>query len=242
MLFKTGISGLLSLIFCVAQAQNLKLVNQDNRLLITNDTIVIQSTDNAGWVGYESLDLRVIVSNTGPAAIEVGVKKVEYEILPASVQHTICFAGQCYDVSTYVSPSHITLGQGEADSGFIAHYLFDNITHVRGINQVAYVFYDVNHPSDSVFVHVIYNTVVPVSVKELQLYEWRVYPVPATTILTVEGLPGTVVDLRLTDMAARTILRASSNRSSVFHFPVDRIEPGFYLLHVKDEIRKIIVQ
>lgn len=242
MLLRSGISGFLILLFCGAQAQSLQLLNLDNHLSLSNDTLLIQSKDNGGWVGFESLDLRVIVKNTSSVNMEIGVKKVEYETLPSSVQHTICFAGQCYDVSTFVSPFHVTLTPGAADSGFIAHYLFDNTTHVRGVNHIAYVFYDVNHPNDSVFVHVIYNSLVPLAVNKLQTDVLNVYPVPASELVTVKGLPAEDIELHLTDITGKNIWNAFSNRSAEFFFSVASLKPGVYLLQVNGTSRTVVVR
>lgn len=155
------------IIFHCAEGQSLRIYNLSDQSEITDSTLMLQSPDNNGWVGFESLDLYVKVVNTGFSNLEIGAKKIENDSLQPDVQHTICFAGTCYAPSVFISPNHITLLPGESDSGFVAHYLFDNRIHVRGLNNVTYVFYDVNNPSDSVFVNVIYNTVTITGIDEV---------------------------------------------------------------------------
>lgn len=111
------------------------------------------------WVGYESLDLFLVIENKTNATIETGAKKMELDSLQPDVMHTICFAGNCYSTDVFVSPMHAFIRPGSNDSSFIAHFLFDNRVHTRGVNHVAYFFYDVAHPADSAGVFVTYNSV-----------------------------------------------------------------------------------
>ena len=167
-------------------AQSLRIIDVSNNVDITNATIMKQSGDNHGWVGFESLDLGIKVINTTTGTLVVGSKKIEHDILQPDVQHTFCFAGSCFPASTFVSPNHQSLSAGMADSQFLAHYLFNNTVHVRGINHVSYVFYDVNNPSDSVVVHVTYNTVMNVGIMEQQpaVAALSIFPNPANGVVT----------------------------------------------------------
>jgi hypothetical protein len=150
-----------ALVFIVGvHAQSLRLRDINTGKIVTGDTVLIQSVYNNGWVGYETLDMLIAVENISNQTMETGAKKMEFERLQKDVMHTMCFAGGCYDTGTYVSPNHITLTPGASDSNFIAHYLFDNTVHIRGINHIAYVFYDVQNPDDSAVVYITYNTLV----------------------------------------------------------------------------------
>ncbi len=140
------------------RSQSLKLWDVNTHKDITNDSIVIQSKYNNGWVGYESLDLIVAVENTSNKIIETGAKKMEFDAFQADVSHVFCFAGGCFFTSVFVSPLHVSIAPGKSDTSFIAHYMFDNSIHIRGINHVAYVFYDVANPNDSAIVYVTYNS------------------------------------------------------------------------------------
>ncbi len=190
-------------------AQNLKIIDLKDNTDVTEASITIQSQDNHGWVGFESLNLSIKVINTSGTAMQIGAKKIEHDTLQHDVQHTFCFAGNCYAASTFVSPYYITLASGAADSQFIAHYLFDNTVHVRGINHVSYVFYDVANPDDSVAVYVTYNTQVAIT----GVYEptvansIRMFPNPASNEVRFEyqTLSGKA-NLWLTNIAGEKVL------------------------------------
>lgn len=166
--------------------QSLKIYDLSNHTEITDSIISIQSTDNHGWIGFESLDLYVQVENISPSTIETGAKKIEIDPLQPDVLHSICFGGACYSPSVFDSPNHVTLQMSQSDSGFVAHYLFDNRVHVRGQTNVIYVFYDVANPNDSVFVNVIYNTQIATGIETANNNSSSVtfYPNPADNKIT----------------------------------------------------------
>ena len=160
---------LFCLLFCcsgclpILTAQNLLLTDKKDRANITNLSIQISAEDNKGWVGAESLDLAIILKNNANKKMNLGAKKIESQKFSSDIEHTFCYAGQCYNTTTFISPFSVALDKNETDSSFLAHFLFENTTHIRGIYEVWYVFYDTINPSDSVFVHVKYNSVAPKS-------------------------------------------------------------------------------
>ena len=197
----------LFLVIPASFAQNLRIYNPGNYADVTGATIMVQSPDNHGYVGFESLDVAIKVVNTSAGSIVVGAKKIEEDTLQPDVQHTICFGGACYPTTTFVSYNHVTLATGTSDSGFIAHYLFDNTVHVRGINHVSYVFYDVANPSDSVVVHVIYNTIMNTAVGQLthNYIALQVFPNPANEQLTFMHNSTSGGQLLLTNAFGQTV-------------------------------------
>lgn len=144
-------------------AQNLLLTDKKDRANITNLAIQINAEDNKGWVGAETIDLAIVLKNNANNKVNIGAKKIELQTFGNDIQHTFCYAGQCYNTTTFISPFTVALNKNETDSTFLAHFLFENTTHKRGIYEVRYVFYDTLNPSDSVFVHVKYNSVAPKS-------------------------------------------------------------------------------
>ncbi|MDZ4758698.1 MAG: T9SS type A sorting domain-containing protein [Bacteroidota bacterium] len=222
-------------------AQSLKLRNLATGQIIT-DTVIIQSTDNGGWVGAESLDLAIIVENVGLGLIEVGARKIEYEQLQSNVQHTICFAGQCYDVSTFESTFHAAIAKGSNDSSFLAHYLFDNKVHVRGINHIAYVFYDVNNPNDSSVVQVIYNTVVVLGVtQEIAKYSIVAYPNPAKDILYLSGMQIGKESIIMFDILGNKVYQTNTDETAM-SVPLSALAKGVYILSVGGQVSRVVVE
>ncbi len=221
-------------------AQSLRVKNFANHQVI-NDTVYIQSTDNGGWVGAESLGIRIIVENIGMTTIEVGARKIELEKLQKDVQHTICFAGQCYDTGTYESPFHLTMPTGTSDSGFTAHYLFDNKVHIRGINHITYEFYDVNNPSDSVVVNVVYNTVVALGVIDYNISKLNIFPVPAKEQIGISGLPSQKTNIILYDLQGRKIYTTQTNGEVLYTIPISGFAKGMYVIDMDGQMVRVLV-
>jgi len=227
--------------FQCLQAQSLRVKNFANHQLI-KDTVYIQSTDNGGWVGAESLDIRLIVENMGMTTIEVGARKIEHEKLQSDVEHTICFAGQCYDTGTFESTFHLTMSTGTSDSLFTGHYLFDNKVHIRGINHISYLFYDVNNPSDSIVVNVIYNTVVALGVKDYNKILLNVFPIPAKEQISLSGLPPQKTTVILYDLQGRKIYYAQTNGEVLYTIPVSGFANGMYVMDVDGQMMRVLVE
>jgi hypothetical protein len=215
-----------------ADAQNLKLKEVSTGKDITGDTIILQSKYTT-YKGVETLDLPLIVENTSSSAIEVGARKIEYEKLQKDVEHTMCFAGFCYDTSTYVSPFHVNLKAGSSDTSFTAHYLFDNKVHIRCVNHIAYVFYDVKNPSDSAIVYVNYNTVAKVGVKEEASKNNLIsdpYPNPSKDLISFNRnhAKGTIT-LKITNLLGevQTVIEFPSNEN-VISINTSSMQSGIY--------------
>lgn len=223
------------------QAQSLRVKNFANHQVI-KDTVYIQSTDNGGWVGAESLDIRLIIENISSNTLEVGARKIEHEKLQADVEHTICFAGQCYDTGTFESTSHLTMSTGTSDSLFTGHYLFDNKVHVRGINHIAYEFYDVNNPSDSIVVNVVYNTVVALGVKDYDKTLLNAFPIPAKEQINISGLPPQKTTVILYDLQGRKIYHAQTNGEVLYTIPVFGFANGMYVMDVDGQMVRVLVE
>ncbi len=227
--------------FQCLQAQSLRVKNFANHLVI-NDTVYIQSQPNGGWVGAESLDIRLIVENISNKTIEVGARKIEHEQLQKDVQHTICFAGQCYDTNTFESMFHATMPAGTGDSSFTAHYMFDNQVHIRGINHIAYEFYDVYNQSDSVVVNVVYNTVVALGMNDYQQTLLNVFPIPAKEQICVSGLANTKAKILLYNLEGKQLYNSTTNGDAIYIIPATDFAKGMYLLEVGGIRRKVVVE
>lgn len=234
MLKKTYLTLLLLPLLHSSFGQSLRIFNTLNNADVTNASITIQSPFNGGFEGFESLDLGIKVTNVSGNNVEVGAKKIEEDALQPDVQHTICFGGNCYPASTYVSPSHVYLAPGISDSGFVAHYLFDNTVHVRGVNHISYVFYNVQQPSDSVVVHVTYNTVMAAGIPGITAVNTPVaYPVPATdhiSFLNVQQAPKASMQLLVTDMKGTTIALPATAQQATFS--TEQLPTGIYYYHL----------
>ena len=234
------------LVFClfigatITHAQDLGITDLSNQNDISGATITLQSTDNNGWVGFESLDLAIQVNNLSSSTMEIGVRKIEHDTLQPDVQHTICFAGACYATNVFVSPNHVFLSPGASDSGFIAHYLFDNRVHIRGVNHVEYLFYDVNNPNVSVSVNVVYNTVVSTGIDEQSKLNLigQLFPNPADKFISLEfgnsisDFSGYQFQIANAYGSIADVNKTSTNGGAV-SFTTTDLPAGIYFLSVK---------
>ena len=73
---------------------------------------------------------------------------------------------QCFDANVFVAPYADTVKAGMTDSSFSGHLIFNDTVHVPGSFLVYYVFYDVQNPSDSSVLYVMYNTQKIVGISE----------------------------------------------------------------------------
>lgn len=222
------------------RAQSLKPINKLTRQPIT-DTIRLQSADNGGWVGAESLDLYIILENKNTKTLEVGVRKIQHEYIQNDVEHTICFANQCYDSATYESPFHAFIAAGSSDSSFVAHYLFDNRYHIRGINHIAYQFYDVNNTNDQTTVEVIYNTVIATGMSESLQNQIQVSPNPAHESLYISGLSAQKQMVKIYNMMGE-IIYSQLTQQEATHISMMNFPKGVYTLVIGNSCKKIVLQ
>ncbi|MCX6352088.1 MAG: T9SS type A sorting domain-containing protein [Bacteroidetes bacterium] len=138
------------------QAQSLKIQEWHQAKDITGDTVNLLFYDNS-FHGWQSLNIEIFLTNKSNKQIVVGAKKIEYNKI-SKASHTFCFAFNCYDEKTYISPNYDTLKAGASDSSFSAHFLFQDSVHPASIYRTAYVFYDVANPTDSSIVYVNYDS------------------------------------------------------------------------------------
>lgn len=207
-----------------ATSQSYKIINKLNRSDITNASITIQAEDPKDWKGAESIDLYVIVENKSNKSIQLGAKKIEPQALSSEIDHTFCFAGNCYNKNTFVSPINATLLAGKSDSSFLAHFLYDNTIHTRGIYTVKYVFFDTLNLSDSVFVEVKYNSVFKTSALStpniMPPYEW--------INNTLKFMDGMSHNIELFNSCGTSVY--SKKQDVVFNLPIETT--GLYFLKI----------
>lgn len=164
----------------IASAQSIRIEKLHDTTNITGDTLNLVLYDNH-FKGWQSLNLELRLRNTSGKTMVIGAKKAE----PSKInhaEHTFCFAANCYDVYTFTSPLYDTVKSGKEDSSFSAHLVFNDSVHIPGSFLVYYVFYDVENPSDSSVLYVVYNTSKIAGIKERNIsYNFisNLYPNPA---------------------------------------------------------------
>jgi len=164
LLEKINIFLVVCLLFSVRlNAQSIIIKDLDGKT-VTGDTleVVFHPGVDHGWTELTS---RVFLKNVSNDSLEVGFKKKEFN-LQADEYHSFCFAGNCVDSSTHVSPFHAIIAPGGIDSSFSGHFRFDDLLHVKNRCLVSYTFYNVKNTGDTAIVYVIYNTMLQTGVDE----------------------------------------------------------------------------
>jgi hypothetical protein len=157
-----------------AFAQNLQIYRNGN--LLANHEVI-----NLAATSYEIIEVHLNVKNIAASTLNVKVKKIETSLISGS-DNSFCFAGQCYPPSTTVSSSTASIASNSFDTTFKADYSGNGVV---GTTTVAYVFYDISKPSDSV--SVIMNFTTTVGVKEIIKSEASIseaFPNPASNLLS----------------------------------------------------------
>lgn len=132
-------SCVLLLMFLTGRAQNLTLSNNDGIFL--NDSSIFMQGDTGSL-----LVIHMYITNNAATDLEVKVRKRYISVIPDS-EPTICWAGGCTDVGTFVSdPQTLTAGLTDSTS-FTADY--DSKGH-SGTSVVVYTFFNTNNVYDTV--------------------------------------------------------------------------------------------
>ena len=208
---------------------------------VTDDTVevVFQPSSFHGW---SELEIFLHVKNTGSSPVELGVKKMEFN-LQADEYHAFCFAGTCEPDFIYVSPFTNLVLPNQADSSFSGHFRFDDTLHTPGICKVAYVFYDVNNPSDSAIVYVKYNTLLQLGLETLASENMslsQAWPNPANEVVNFNlqisnsSLIEHSVAIISTETGAWTNNPTSVGADGSIRFDTQALPPGIYTCVVLD--------
>lgn len=143
--------------------QSIKLMDESEINDITGDTVTVQFVPGI-YHGWTEISIYIHAKNISSKSIELGAKKTEFSIA-ADEYHSFCFAGNCFDSSTFISPYTEIVPADVMDSSFSGHFYFDDLLHKPKVSLVAYTFYDVNNPSDSSIVYVQYNTMITIGIE-----------------------------------------------------------------------------
>jgi len=139
------------LLIGVAIGQSLSLSNANGP--ITGNSVFTELVE-PGSGAFATL---IYVTNNSDSPISVLAKKIENYLEAddeGGMKCSICWAGQCYSPSVFISPNAETIEPGETNEDGFAGDLH-KFGYV-GISSVTYVFYDENNPVDSVSLIVNY--------------------------------------------------------------------------------------
>lgn len=177
----------------------------------------------------------ISITNNAFDSLDIKVKKIEIDTLPGS-SNSFCFGGICNGSIVYETSYSVKIAPGETDDSFEGDY-FPN----QNIGQtiIAYVFFDMNNPSDSAIVTVIYNGIIT-STDEVSYTETQVsepYPNPAGESISFNtSLPDFINDLNLfiynLSGSAEKELKLN-NTGDLLKVNITDLKDGFYFYSLK---------
>lgn len=151
-IYITFLSGLLLFCGVVASSfgQSIKVIDAVTGAVL-NDS-VIMATDFPG----STMKVSPYIVNTGAAAINMRVEKVDINMLP-NATHAFCVDLYCYDPIIFVSPSTVLMQPGDTLKSFYAEYEANGDV---GTSYTRYRFYNDSKSSDSAAVFINYTSSV----------------------------------------------------------------------------------
>ncbi|MBP7102306.1 MAG: T9SS type A sorting domain-containing protein [Bacteroidales bacterium] len=226
--------------------QNLILKDKEGNH-VNNDSVevIFYPGQYHGWVEITS---EIFIENIGNDTLEVGFRKVQYDTAKAHEYHSFCFAGSCYDSSTYVAPFPTYIYPGKIDSSFSGHFRFDDILHQAGKYVVSYHFYNVNDSLDTAMVYVVYNTLNQVSIEESfgNIFTLNAFPNPTTDRITIAyDMPAIEKNysLVITNVCGQCVYKqALQTTTKVINIDTKGWSSGLYFYGIVEDTKCIITK
>lgn len=229
-----GILGVLSL-----PAQTFSIKERVSGKVCTNDTLKLQLIDN-GFQGWQSLNIELLITNSSNISHNTGARKMEFDTI-RDASHSFCFAGNCFDEKTWVSPLTDTIKPGGTDSTFSGHLIFDNRVHTPKINRVGYVFYDINNPSDSAVVYVIYDSHPVAGIKgNPDSDRMKAFPNPADEVLQIANTDIIPLNIEVYNALGERMVCATESVDGGLQVSTAALPNGTYHLVCRGVSQKII--
>lgn len=215
-------------------AQSLVL-HHEGEILEPNAEIIIEGAHTASELIFEAE-----VENISNGEIEVNVQRYEFDLNSDHI-NTMCWAGQCYSPFTGLPPNTVLLPAGgtiSPEDAFSGH-LQPNGT--IAISTIAYTFFDVNNPNDSVRVVVQYAAGTwGISDSNNEEVEVLTYPNPATDVINfnIKTDINEVITYEVLNITG-VVVRSKAAKSNNAKFSVSDLAEGLYIYRVSSD-KKII--
>jgi hypothetical protein len=134
----------------LAQASNLLVLNRENGSDITGTTIVYW-TDTATEIAVE-FDTK----NASSSSMNVNLKRKEVSVVSGSHNYYCWYDCPANMISPDISATPVQIAAGDTTEGshLIVHY---DPKGNLGMSTIRYTFYDLNNPSDSAFIILVFN-------------------------------------------------------------------------------------
>lgn len=181
------------------------------------------------WVSGEASDpyiqAVVRVNNNSTSSKNVSVKRYRVATLGGSSTDYFCWS-ICHSPVVDVDPDFITINANSYSDAFYGDLVPNGQT---GTATILYTFFDVNNPSDSTQLKVMYN-VVATGINTIENKNtFQLYPNPANDIIRVKYNYDSNADLFIYDITGKIVKRESLiHGQSDYTLSIADLKPGVY--------------
>ena len=222
--------------------QSLQIIDESSNI-ISNGTIF--HTWEPAAVAIDGIYVKNISSST----VTIKVKKIENSLI-SGAKCSMCFAGQCFLPSTFISPTQSTLTPNSIDTTFVGDY---NPMSNPGESIVTFVFFNIANTNDSAWIvaHFNYSLVGITESTSSKVEVSNPYPNPAVNFTTFNySFPQNTVSAKfvLNDLLGSKIIETPIfDQNGKLTVNTNEIESGvyFYSFYVNDKLiltKKLIIQ
>ncbi len=250
------------------QSQSLKLIDPEQKMDVTGDTIFMTIDKTGLDTLFIPPTIKVYVKNTSSDSMSVYLKRYELNPIVDSTSNYFCWGATCLggDVTgnqtvRFGEPTDTTIIQaGDTNKTLAAYYEPNNYYTGTPFNKVymygnmgfRFVVYDRNNLSDSASVILVYKIQETVGIKEVAKinYDLKVGPNPAVNQVnityTIKGNYSQQA-LELYDLLGNLVkIEKLSNSSDVFNLNVTDLNSGIYFYRLRldgisTEAQKIVI-
>jgi hypothetical protein len=236
---------------------SIKVFYQKSNISVAANSTIHAST-SAGYTSKMTFD----VQNISGSSKSYNVKR--YDVLLHVTSNTtaranFCFAGQCYDSTTFISQIPLDLGAGERSNVVYTDTMFYSLDAdlfewvSKGLSKVKYSIVEINNPADSLQFTIVYNdpAAVGITSNNNTVSSIRIFPNPARDNATFTIMSTTAHENLITvfntigDLVLSKRVQLAEGRNT-FNLDTQQLSKGIYIVQVRNgqEVtsKKLIVE
>ncbi len=224
-------------IFGFSQTSNIHIYDTTG-IEITSQSLTISGPSD------QLLDAEVLVKQVSGATLDIGCRRYEVGTVISGSYNYFCW-WQCYapqlsgNIPVWTAPDPLTM---VSDSMYHNFYGYHDGKSNPGIATYRYVFYDINNPSDSAYVDIIFDT-WPASINELQITRSiKLYPNPVKhqAKLTYDLPVNTQARLIVADITGKEVMNTVLQANTGYYtLNAEELKSGIYFYTIVLNNKKI---
>ncbi len=228
---KIFIITILFLSFSLSYSQNIEIRYNDT-LISSGDTISFSSSNIESSISVDNIKL---INNSSVNYAHYGLKKIEIDIVQGS-KVTFCWASCCYPASIYISPGTSVFDINDTITDFSAHF---NSNGNTGISYVYFVFYDVDNPTDSIYITTKFIITNNNNIASLSLLNNKIYPNPANNNLIIENNIA-IKNIKIFNVNGEILINKDNINSKFINLNISHLNKGLYI--IQEEFKENIIR